>query len=447
MSSISAQINYTSNRLYNDGLSKATVRDISGAIECLKKSLELNKRNTDARNLLGLCYYEIGEITAALAEWTISRHYNPDRENPAYRYLTTIQSNTQRLDVISKTLENYNQALMYSYQGSYDLAIIQLKKVLTANENLLDGYALLGLLYYETEEYEKARRTFVRALKIDRNNTKLLRYLQETDEVLHEIDVQSQDGKKKVQRPGVDSMTYESGMDTIIQPVYEKEKIGFSSIVNILIGIVVGVLICYFLILPARIDKVTEDFDAKYIDISEQLANEQALHNQETVALTNITAERDRLKAELADATGASGKLRPEDYIIQAANLYISNPSASQDVMSILENVSEEDVNSKSADFKALYQALMGETGPKVIEAYVDAARTAMKGNDYEEAITQYEKAYALDPSDSDVLMNLAHAYRQNDNLDKANELYRKIISDFPDTQNAADASEYITEN
>lgn len=446
MDSISNRINYTSNRLYNDGLSKALVRDISGAIECLKKSLELNKRNTNARNLLGLCYYEIGEITAALAEWTISRHYNPDRENLAYRYLTTIQSNSARLEVISKTLENYDQALMYSYQGSYDLAIIQLKKLLSANENLLDGYALLGLLYYETEEFEKARRTFLRALKIDRNNTKLLRYLQETDDVLREIDAQSQDGKKKVQRPGVDAMTYESGMDTIIQPVYEKEKIGFSSIVNILIGIVVGVLICYFLILPARIDKITEEFDGKYIEISEQLADEQALHNQETSALTNITAERDKLKSDLSDALGTSGKLRPEDYIIQAANKYVTN-SDSQEVMAILDNVSEEDLNSKSADFKALYQVLMGETGPKVIEAYKEAARTAMKGNDYDEAISQYEKAYALDPTDSDVLMNLAHAYRQNDNIEKANELYNKVITDFPETQNAADAREYITEN
>ena len=62
MNSIYNKIIYTSNRLYNDGLAKAQVRDISGAIACLKKSLELNKKNTQARNLLGLCYLEIGKI-------------------------------------------------------------------------------------------------------------------------------------------------------------------------------------------------------------------------------------------------------------------------------------------------------------------------------------------------------------------------------------------------
>src|SRR5699024_11776955 len=47
-----------SNLLYNRGLEKASVRDLSGAITCLKQSLKFNKENIDARNLLGLCYLD-----------------------------------------------------------------------------------------------------------------------------------------------------------------------------------------------------------------------------------------------------------------------------------------------------------------------------------------------------------------------------------------------------
>ena len=43
-----------SNEYYNDALAKASVRDLSGAIESLKTSLKFNKLNIDARNLLGL---------------------------------------------------------------------------------------------------------------------------------------------------------------------------------------------------------------------------------------------------------------------------------------------------------------------------------------------------------------------------------------------------------
>ena len=56
-----------SNLLYNEGLDKARVRDLSGAIKSLKRSLEFNKENKDARNLLGLVYFESGEVVSALS--------------------------------------------------------------------------------------------------------------------------------------------------------------------------------------------------------------------------------------------------------------------------------------------------------------------------------------------------------------------------------------------
>ena len=51
---------YQSNYWYNDGLKKATIRDLSGAMASLKKSLQYNRDNIAARNLLGLVYYGRG---------------------------------------------------------------------------------------------------------------------------------------------------------------------------------------------------------------------------------------------------------------------------------------------------------------------------------------------------------------------------------------------------
>ena len=51
------KILHQSNYWYNDGLRKAQIRDMSGAITSLRKSLQYNRANIDARNLLGLVYY------------------------------------------------------------------------------------------------------------------------------------------------------------------------------------------------------------------------------------------------------------------------------------------------------------------------------------------------------------------------------------------------------
>ena len=50
--SIYRKIVRASNGLYNAGREKARLRDLTGAVEALSKSLQLNKRNTNARNLL-----------------------------------------------------------------------------------------------------------------------------------------------------------------------------------------------------------------------------------------------------------------------------------------------------------------------------------------------------------------------------------------------------------
>ena len=51
-----------SNALYNEGLYQAGNRELTGAIDSLRKSLRYNKENMNARNLLGLVYFETGAV-------------------------------------------------------------------------------------------------------------------------------------------------------------------------------------------------------------------------------------------------------------------------------------------------------------------------------------------------------------------------------------------------
>ena len=99
-----------SNLLYNRGLEKATVRDLSGAIACLKQSLKFNKENIDARNLLGLCYYETGEVVLALCEWVVSKNMAPV-DNAALGYIADLQNNKNQLDTINQSIRKYNQSI------------------------------------------------------------------------------------------------------------------------------------------------------------------------------------------------------------------------------------------------------------------------------------------------------------------------------------------------
>ena len=98
------KILYMSNNYYNRGLAKAQIRDLTGAAEDLRQSLKLYKRNTQARNLLGLVYFEMGETTNAMAEWVLSQHFQPDK-NIATDYIETLKTNVV---LLFPQLELYN---------------------------------------------------------------------------------------------------------------------------------------------------------------------------------------------------------------------------------------------------------------------------------------------------------------------------------------------------
>ncbi len=435
------KIIYASNRCYNEALDKASVRDLSGAVESLRQSLKFNKNNTQARNLLGLVYFEMGEAVSAFSEWVISKNLE-SKKNIADDYLSAIQTNPTRLDTINQTIKKYNQALAYCYQGSNDLAIIQLKKVLSINPKLICGYQLLALLYINSEEWDKARRTLYRAAQIDSNNTMTLRYLKEVNMMLRERDEHLQTKRKKNQE---DVFSYQSGNDTIIQPMYVKEGPAFSSVINIVIGIIIGVAIAWFLILPARVGIETDKNDEKFKKVSEELTAEKASKLELEEALDTLRTQNEEQTAQIEELTGDTGVAQAGDFLADAAEAYIQNPDDAVAVMDQLEQIDAAYLETASQSFIKLHTLLKEAVQAEAAKSYYDAGIAALDAKDDETAITQLTKAWELDETNGSALYNLAHAYRNSGNQDKADELYKQVIDLFPDTDMAESSKGFIS--
>ena len=92
------KIQYAANSYYNRGLEMAKERNLSGAARFLKRALQFNKYHTDARNLLGLIFYEMGETSDALIQWVISINLQPDN-NRADHYLDEVQRKPGQLEI------------------------------------------------------------------------------------------------------------------------------------------------------------------------------------------------------------------------------------------------------------------------------------------------------------------------------------------------------------
>lgn len=430
------KILFMSNRLYNDGLEKATVRDLSGAIISLRQSLKLNKNNIDARNLLGLVYFELGETVSALSEWVISKNLR-SKKNIADDYIDMIQTNQARLDTINQTIKKYNQALIYCYQDSQDLAVIQLKKVLSYNPKYVRAHQLLALLYINTEEWEKAQKELSKCSQIDTNNTTTLRYLKEVEHMLTPEEPAKNTSKKKNVSNGV--MRYQSGNETIIQPVNKKEVRGVSTLLNLGLGVVIGVAIACFLILPGRLQSAQTDINEQLRVVGEQLDAKTAMIDELEQKVTKLTDDNKQLADELAASQDTSGAVMVSDGLMMAVNAYLEEPENIERVASYLEAIDAEEAGEeaekeRSDAFVALYNRLLETLGNNLVDFYYNAGYESYRTENYEEAIPNLQRAWQYDNTKSEALFYLGNCYHRNGDDDKAKETYALVIDNFPNT-------------
>ncbi len=440
------KIIYISNRFYNEGLERANVRDLTGAITSLRQSLKFNKDNVEARNLLGLVYFETGEVVAALSEWVISKNLRP-KKNIADDYIDMIQTNQNRLDTINQTIKKYNQALTYCNQDSLDLAVIQLKKVLSLNPRFIRAHQLLALLYINNEDWEKARRELTKCSEIDTNNTVTQRYLKEVDEMLLPEEGVKPSSRKK--QRSEDVVKYQSGNETIIQPVNIREGKGVTSLLNLGIGIIIGLAIAVFLILPARIQASRADIDEQLRKVSEMSDAKTATIDELQLQVNELTQRGEDLQQDLEAYLGTDGKLRSVESLLKAADAYLTNPEEVTVVADHLEEIVQEGAEEtvdNSESFESLYNTLLALVGPSVSKAYYDDGYEAFRQENYDDAIPNLEKAFKYDAANGDALYNLANSYYRSGDLEKAREAYRQVIELFPGTEKANRSEGYLEE-
>ena len=432
------KIMYASNRFYNEGLEKASVRDLSGAINSLRQSLKLNKNNIEARNLLGLVYFERGEVVAALSEWVISKNIKGEK-NIADDYINMIQNNPGRLETFNQTVKKYNQALTYCQQDSLDLAIIQLKKVLSMNPRFVQAHQLLALLYINNQDWDKAKKELDKCLKIDTNNTTTLRYLKEVESMMP-----SEEERVKKKK---EAIVYQSGNDTVIQPVGRKEIVGFQTLINIVIGVVIGVGIAWYLVLPARVQQAQNSANTQLKTVSEQLDAKTVQVDELTQQISALTKEKDSLSSSLDEAQGVNVAVEANTDLIEAALMYINKSADEQTIAQELELIDDDFLaNEATESFKTLYQMILDDVGPVVAKTYYNTGYEAFRTEEYDTAIENLEKAFKYDPSNGEALYNLAQAYNRSGDTDKAVETYKQVIELFPDTENARKSENYIKE-
>ena len=430
-----------SNSYYNKGLEQAGVRDLSGAIESLKMAVLLDKSNVQARNLLGLCYYEIGEVVEGLSQWIISTNFN-SVGNPASEYIEEVQKKRTDYDDKAQAARKYNQVLENALNENYDIALIQLKKISSHTPGFLKAQLMLALFYIEKKAYSRAEKILRNVLKVDAGNAMAKRYLAEIKNVGRDVSAsRSEELPGFLRNENPDSPDEDrkplSGND-IIRPEsgYKRGNSGISSFLHTLIGIGIGAALIFFLIVPAR-DRLTENrYENESKEISAQLseANNKLAASQKQVE--DLTKARDVLQEQIDG--GASGYNKT---LITAANEYIAGD---QDQAAVTLSSLKDAEGNRGDEAKKLYDSLKANVGEVSGDDLYAQAMEAFENSEVMRASTLFESAYAEDNTNVNAAYYAARCYQSMQNTEKAKEYYQIIVDKFPASEYAQTAADYI---
>lgn len=430
---------------YNDGLDRAKSRDLSGAVRSLQMCLKLDKNNIDARNLLGLIYYETGETVHSITQWVVSKNLQPE-DNLVDRYLDELRNSPDLLDSMNRAIKKYNFALRSARKGSYDVARIHLKKVLQLNPRLLKARQLLALLYIRRQDYARARYELAQCMRIDTCSDKTIRYQKEIDRVIRLKSAQreeeeAQNGKKQ------QAVAYQSGNDTIIQPAKNSMSGGALSLVSVLIGVALGVAAAVFLVVPAsrrhaqmesneRVKAISEESDAKTVRLTEY-----------TRQIQELELSVDGLQTRLDAYEGVETAENAIDGLIRAGASYIAGDSTIESLAVYMERLTPEIVGEDGdSGYRQMYDAIVAKAGGDLSEYFFDRASAAMQESDISGAIHFYGLAAQYDAENVEALYNYAEATRLSGNQEAAKLIYDRVIENFPGTRRANDARSRIVE-
>lgn len=433
--SIYRKIIRLSNRYYNSGLEKAKVRNLTGAAQDLQKSLEMNKRNIEARNLLGLVYYEMGETVSALSEWVISKSFSPDY-NEAEDLLEKVQDNQNELENINQAIKKYNIALEAAKEQNDDLAILQLKKVVSLHGNFLRALQLLALLLIKSEQYDQAKKYLDRAIKIDVGNTTTLRYLSEIARETGEDNPRMRDTESK-EPPKKDA-----SRGIAVVNSYREDKPNVMVFVNLLLGVLIGIAVVYYLIVPTIKANIKEEYESQKVDYSAELSAKSAEIAQQQKTIAALERQVGDLQATIdgIDTTPVTVEVGTEGYRaffdVYKEYKFLKSTEYTDDQLEKLAldlwTVDDSGIDSEYA--LSMLEDMRNDIYPTAARKIYKAGKALYDGGDYEGAAGMLEAAVAFNRENDAAMYYLGKSYQALSKFDKAIEYYKLMLEVCPNS-------------
>lgn len=421
-------------RLYNEGLAKAQGRCLSGAIDSLTMCIRLQKDHIDALNLMGLIYWEIGEIGQAIKHWVASLSYQ-EKDNLANEYLETVQSQPSLLTRYSDTMILFNKSLEYIAQGSGDIAIISLRKAIAQNPNYLEAKALVSLYYITKKQEDKAARLLAEMLEISKDHRGANLYWDN-------LSPEFKNKKEEAQKTAMPKVTKMQPMSQRVANAMIEPKSLQGNIIAFVIGAICMLGVYMILINPSQTSDLQAQINAAQAKGTQLQVKMETMVNEHGETIKNLEEEKAAL--EKSNATLKQEQTIQEQMLELQDSKNLSTENQWLEAADKLSNINRDSLGEAR---KVQFDELMEEVYPKAADQLYKEGYKEYQSKNYIKAIELLEKSYiyAKEQRFSDnALYFIGRSYEAQDNMQQANQYYQSTIDNYPRTDGASSARRRI---
>ncbi|AEY65471.1 tetratricopeptide repeat protein [Clostridium sp. BNL1100] len=347
-----------------------------------------------------------------------------------------IEKLSQEKNVSEKVIDSvkgYNKAIENLRTGSEDIAMIELKKVISVNPDFYDAVNLLGLCYAYTNQIDKAQELFGRVADAEGNSVKATEYLNyigrgstsgkgsgNIKTVKTEVNPQKPVQKNRSAKPKKPSNEEVQAEYVLIKNLGSHlKKPSVAVTINILSVICLIAAIAVFMSNYKNTSRnesgpdttVNTELNEKYDMVVSQ--NEKL---KKDLDAANLKLKQIQLSSQLSQVSGLYGQYK----YIEAADKLLAIPA-----------------KDLSADSKKKYDSIKANVLKNAANQLTVEGTGLFNKKKYKEAIQKLEKVFTYGAKWSfgdKALYVLGKSYVANNEPQKGAETYKKLIKDYPDS-------------
>lgn len=341
-----------------------------------------------------------------------------------------IEKFSESNNVTEKVIDSvkaYNKAIEYLRTGSEDIAMIELKRVVSVNPDFYEAVNLLGLCYAYTNQLDKAEELFGKVVKGESNVIKAadyLNYISAGDGNSSRKNLKPKNSAKKISSPVKEKPKKEELKEEVKTEYILLKKI-FIQLRKPAVALSIGLIGLICLVVSLMFFFVTMN-GTKEVGSN----NEPSENTQYSVEYNKAVAENENLKTQLEEVNNQLKQMQLSSDISQAFELYGQKKyeAAADKLLSI-------SVENLPAELKKRYDSMKGDIYLKAANQLANEGNSLYNNKKYAEAVAKLDKVFELGSKwafgDKALYILGKSAVETGDNQ-KAAKAYQKLIDEYP---------------